>query len=701
MSCLNSISIYPAADRHVCRLRHASGIATGLASIAQLKTVSINGLSDEELRKLSASLPSSVTLHVTASPPSAAPSNKPSGPTGAAAAQQQQHPPSASQAPPQGTHSTNGSTPREITISEKDLSDLAVLFGALKSLVGSDEGTHTRLTQQFDTHVEGVIKGLSARLEGMNDPFQRQGEILVAKEQLYDVVFQVAIEAAGTVGKAGGAGDGLAASLRALRKAMRGLGSDWPTVLQEARPAYQAGQTAAESRASRAEAETARLLRAAEMLEQEVSHLRKDVAGTARDHQEELDAVVAEKRSLARENAELRIKMKQLETQLGATRAAGAGGGSAVPPPRAPASPGQRGASPSRGGGRAPLPPPSEKSAATPPSAGRGAPPGGAETSSADAGGAAGGAGGASSDRTLTLNQLREVIDAMYASKVKFDAKCDESQLPRETMEQHLYTYLNQKYGLKKLIIEHASAVIRGVNTYSASDNDVRVFGCILRNDIDEEFRLVQRQLKNTVGELLRVYLKGKHPMKPDAAITKYLQARTSGHVVEAEWVEIVRYMYAEDDAATIIDLVKTTIATKPEIANPPELEPTPREANARGGRRRRGEVSSREAAAAEAVAAGRIAYDALLKILLDFQLRGHEKFLARFRRAFRKVDSDNNGVVDETQFRALVKTLVPGKTAGDVDELLASVDPYNNNHITFSDCVGVLSSDLVALVSC
>ena len=48
-------------------------------------------------------------------------------------------------------------------------------------------------------------------------------------------------------------------------------------------------------------------------------------------------------------------------------------------------------------------------------------------------------------------------------------------------MEQHLYTYLNQKYGLKSLIVEHASAVIRASNKYEAVDNDVAVFVKMLR----------------------------------------------------------------------------------------------------------------------------------------------------------------------------------------------------------------------------
>lgn len=55
-----------------------------------------------------------------------------------------------------------------------------------------------------------------------------------------------------------------------------------------------------------------------------------------------------------------------------------------------------------------------------------------------------------------------------------------ESNLPRETMEQHMYTYLNQKYGLKSLIVEWATAIINGIKKFNKVDNDVRVFGRIL-----------------------------------------------------------------------------------------------------------------------------------------------------------------------------------------------------------------------------
>ncbi len=63
-----------------------------------------------------------------------------------------------------------------------------------------------------------------------------------------------------------------------------------------------------------------------------------------------------------------------------------------------------------------------------------------------------------------------------------------------------MYTYLNQRYGLKQLIIDWASAIIAGIKKYSKEDADVCLFGKVLRNEIDEDFRFVQSALKDTVS---------------------------------------------------------------------------------------------------------------------------------------------------------------------------------------------------------
>jgi hypothetical protein len=107
--------------------------------------------------------------------------------------------------------------------------------------------------------------------------------------------------------------------------------------------------------------------------------------------------------------------------------------------------------------------------------------------------------------RVLTLKQMVDTIDEIYDSKLKCDQKYIESKQARETMEQHMYTYLNTKYGLKNLIIEWATALVNGIKKFNSADNHVAVFGKILRNECDEEFRFVQAQVKTTISELLKV----------------------------------------------------------------------------------------------------------------------------------------------------------------------------------------------------
>lgn len=154
------------------------------------------------------------------------------------------------------------------------------------------------------------------------------------------------------------------------------------------------------------------------------------------------------------------------------------------------------------------------------------------------------------------MKQLKEIIEEIYASKVKFDQKQFENKLPRETMEQHMYAYLNQKYGLKALIIEWATAIINGISLYAKDDNDVAVFGKMLRNECDEEFRFVQQQVKNTIKELLKMYLRGKHPYKNDNDISGMITQKAKSFLNEDECQDIITYMYNKEDSALILEKV-------------------------------------------------------------------------------------------------------------------------------------------------
>jgi hypothetical protein len=67
-----------------------------------------------------------------------------------------------------------------------------------------------------------------------------------------------------------------------------------------------------------------------------------------------------------------------------------------------------------------------------------------------------------------------------------------------------MYTYLNQRYGLKNLIIEWAAAIIYGLKKYAKDDHEVALFGKILRNECDEEFRFIQAHVKETLNALVK-----------------------------------------------------------------------------------------------------------------------------------------------------------------------------------------------------
>lgn len=53
------------------------------------------------------------------------------------------------------------------------------------------------------------------------------------------------------------------------------------------------------------------------------------------------------------------------------------------------------------------------------------------------------------SSKSITKRAVKDLIDEIYESKIQYDKKCFDLKMPKETLEQHMYTFLNTKYGLK------------------------------------------------------------------------------------------------------------------------------------------------------------------------------------------------------------------------------------------------------------
>jgi len=91
-----------------------------------------------------------------------------------------------------------------------------------------------------------------------------------------------------------------------------------------------------------------------------------------------------------------------------------------------------------------------------------------------------------------------------------------------------------------------------------------------------------------------------------------------------------------------------------------------------------------------------KLLYADFKKIILDFQLQEHERFLIKFTDLFKSVDRDQDGVISEVQFKEMLRLMNVLDTEEEIEKLLAQVDPFNNKKMTYSEVVLVLSSHMV-----
>lgn len=67
------------------------------------------------------------------------------------------------------------------------------------------------------------------------------------------------------------------------------------------------------------------------------------------------------------------------------------------------------------------------------------------------------------------------------------------------------------------------------------------------------------------------------------------------------------------------------------------------------------------------------------MKIILDFQLLEHEKFLSSFTSLFKEIDTDNNGILNEEELRELLQRMTvihQSEEIEQIENLLNIIDP-------------------------
>eukprot|EP00830_Metopus_es_P012252 TRINITY_DN265_c0_g3_i1.p1 TRINITY_DN265_c0_g3~~TRINITY_DN265_c0_g3_i1.p1 ORF type:complete len:729 (+),score=196.17 TRINITY_DN265_c0_g3_i1:38-2188(+) len=280
------------------------------------------------------------------------------------------------------------------------------------------------------------------------------------------------------------------------------------------------------------------------------------------------------------------------------------------------------------------------------------------------------------STKELSMKQLKDTIAEIYTQKVKYDKKCLESKQAKETMEQYMYTFLNQQYGLKSLIQEFASAIREGIKKYTGSDSEVLLFGKILRNEFEESFRYEIPLMKDSVHEIIKDGVRRKIKYKSEIELIECCESMCSDmqEIDEAIWKDVLKKTVRESDYQGVEQRAKNIIEEK----------------NLTSAERAKEKATSIKKDATS------IWYSDLIKVIIDFMIALHEKKIIKYQLLFKKLDTDANGILNAEEFQALASEMKIAKE--EYGTLSSKIDPLGAQQMTFSECFSVLNSEKVTV---
>ena len=287
-------------------------------------------------------------------------------------------------------------------------------------------------------------------------------------------------------------------------------------------------------------------------------------------------------------------------------------------------------------------------------------------------------------NRVFTLKMMKEIISNIYTSKASFDKKCLINKQPKQTMEEYMYTYLNQKYGLKNMVIEWATNIINGIRTFSNEDTEISLFGKILQNELEENCQLLINNLKENINSILLNLLRAENPFKNDGEIIEIRNKYIKNDIPPEKTQQIIETLFDEKGRTILFEKINTHINNKRAIMM---------KNNSVKGRLTREEMN--KIMSSKQNECNYVQYDFLIDICLEYQIKLHIKYLRPFLKLFQSVDTDRDGILDEEQFVLLIKNMNIFKEDNIVqviEEFLNNLDPYGYKHIIFSDVVDLFS---------
>ena len=292
--------------------------------------------------------------------------------------------------------------------------------------------------------------------------------------------------------------------------------------------------------------------------------------------------------------------------------------------------------------------------------------------------------------RQLSQEGLLELINEIYKSKALSNKKNISIGKPLDTMEHHMYTFLQNKYGLKTIITDVASAIISSIKQHAKRNNEIRLFGLLLQNEIEEKSIQILTQIKNILNESLITALQLDNPYKTQTYIDALVSSTRSTFIQEDTWLRIINLIFQKDKTAEatitrqIYAYINTVLNKSLNTLNRSYSTLTRSERDLMNG------IKTYQK---------KITYKDLFNIILGYHLKSRDAFLKRFKICFKQIDTLNKGVLTKDEFYTLILNLNLFDNDNDLDNnidklvmKLPHCETYNT--FSFSEIVDVLENE-------
>ena len=297
------------------------------------------------------------------------------------------------------------------------------------------------------------------------------------------------------------------------------------------------------------------------------------------------------------------------------------------------------------------------------------------------------------SKKKISREQLNEIIQNIYKSKITFDQNCIDLNKPLETMEQHMYQYLNNKYGLKNLTIEYASAIIAGIKEYSKKDINIKLFGMLLKNEIEENTLAIVEKIKQVVEETLEYLISQKNPYMGIGEVGQICEKIKKGMVDEDIWNSFIDTLFINDKENG--KKVKEKIYEFIDRIMKKSLEQL-------GNDNLKFQMTREEEDIVKEIQnyPKKIKYDDLINILIDYHIKVRKNYLKNMREVFMDNDENKDGILTKKEFIKYIndlKIFQEESIVENIDYLLRKIPQCEKyDFFSFSEVVGLFDQEQI-----